>query len=192
MGPRVRYLGPEVPAEELIWQDPSLPWTTIDRCAGHRRAQGKAAGFRLSVSELVSTAWRRRRPSVLRQTRWRERRPDSPARRRTGSQPAGQLAKVLKTPRGIATDSTKLSLGQEDLARRSDRARGLRRRRAGGKQRRPQGDRAVHARTHGRLARADDVKSFAVLEPIADGFRNYLTGKYACPPRSCSSTRHSC
>jgi len=37
-----------------------------------------------------------------------------------------------------------------------------------------------------------DVKSFAVLEPIADGFRNYLTGKYACPPRSCSSTSASC
>ncbi|MCX5511831.1 catalase-peroxidase, partial [Pseudomonas sp. BJa3] len=58
MGPRVRYLGPEVPKEELIWQDP-LPhadYATID-AADIDALKGKIAAAGLSVAELVSTAW---------------------------------------------------------------------------------------------------------------------------------------
>ncbi len=60
MGPRVRYLGPEVPAEELIWQDP-IP--ALDRSTGLMRRDGDASlkakilASGLSISQLVSTAW---------------------------------------------------------------------------------------------------------------------------------------
>ena len=58
MGPIVRYLGPLVPKEELIWQDPipAVDHELIER-AGHRGAEGEDPGSGLSVSELVSTAW---------------------------------------------------------------------------------------------------------------------------------------
>ena len=63
MGPRARYLGPEVPAEELIWQDP-IPARRprADRPAGHRRAQGQAARLRASRSRSWSRPPGRRRP----------------------------------------------------------------------------------------------------------------------------------
>jgi catalase-peroxidase len=53
--------------------------------------------------------------------------------------------------------------------------------RASGEKRRPQRDGAVYTGTHGRVAGQTDIESFAVLEPIADGFRNYLKGKYTIP-----------
>jgi catalase-peroxidase len=58
MGPKARYLGPEVPAEDLIWQDPVPGGTTPgpDR-RRHQRAEGKIAASGLTVSQLVKTAW---------------------------------------------------------------------------------------------------------------------------------------
>jgi catalase-peroxidase len=53
--------------------------------------------------------------------------------------------------------------------------------RASGEKRRPQRDGAVYCGTHGRVAGQTDIESFAVLEPMADGFRNYLKGKYTIP-----------
>jgi catalase-peroxidase len=59
MGPRSRYLGAEVPAEELIWQDPvpAVDHEADRRSQGHRRPQGQDPGLGLSISQLVSTAW---------------------------------------------------------------------------------------------------------------------------------------
>ena len=58
MGPRSRYLGPHVPTEEFIWQDP-IParQSRVDRRAGHRCAQDDASGFGTVCGQLVSTAW---------------------------------------------------------------------------------------------------------------------------------------
>ena len=91
MGPRARYLGPEVPAEELIWQDP-IPAVEshVDRCAGHRRAEEQDPGFR---SVGLAAGFHRLGVGVhvprLRQARRRERRPHSPgAAEGLGSQPA--------------------------------------------------------------------------------------------------------
>ena len=91
MGPRARYLGPEVPAEELIWQDPipAVDHKLID-AQGHRRAQGqdprlRAVGLRTGLDRLgVGVDLPR-----LRQARWRQRRAHSPrAAEGLGSQPA--------------------------------------------------------------------------------------------------------
>ncbi len=57
----------------------------------------------------------------------------------------------------------------------------MRGRRAGGEKRWLYGDGPLHAGTHGRLAQQTDADSFAVLEPVADGFRNYLQAKYSVP-----------
>jgi catalase-peroxidase len=109
MGPRARYLGPEVPAEELIWQDP-IPAVNhpLDRCAGHRLAEGQDPGFR---PVRLGTGFHRLGVGVhvprLRQARRRERRPHSPgAAEGLGSQPAAQLAKVLKRWRASRARST--------------------------------------------------------------------------------------
>ena len=112
----------------------------------------------LSVSELVSTAWASAstfRGSDKRGGANGARIRLAPQKDWEVNQPA-QLAKVLKTLEGIQARIQQGAAGrQEGLARRPDRARRLRRRRAGGEERRPQRDGAVHAGTHGRLAGAD-------------------------------------
>ena len=109
MGPRARYLGPEVPAEELIWQDPipAVNHKLID-ARDIASLKGKILASGLSVSELVSTAWASAstfRGSDKRGGANGARIRLAPQKDWEVNQPA-QLAKVLKTLEGIQSDST--------------------------------------------------------------------------------------
>ncbi len=183
MGPRARYLGPEVPAEELIWQDPipAVDHELIDE-KDIATLKGKILASGLSVSQLVSTAWASAstfrgsdkrggangaRIRLAPQKDWEVNQPD-------------QLAKVLKTLEGIQSEfnarqsgGKKVSLadlivlagcaGVEQAAKNA-------------------GHSVTVPFSPGRTDASQeqtDVDSFAVLEPIADGFRNYLKGKYS-------------
>ncbi len=185
MGPRARYLGPEVPKEELIWQDP-IPAVNHKLIEAQDVAalKGKILGSGLSVSELVSTAWAS--ASTFRGSD--KRGGANGARLRLAPQkdwevnhPA-QLAKVLKTLEGIQsafnagqTGGKKVSLadlivlggcaGIEQAAKNA-------------------GHTVTVPFTPGRMDASEaqtDAASFGVLEPIADGFRNYLKADYAVP-----------
>jgi catalase-peroxidase len=183
MGPRARYLGPEVPAEELIWQDPipAVNHKLID-AQDIASLKGKILASGLSVSELVSTAWASAstfRGSDKRGGANGARIRLAPQKDWEVNQPA-QLAKVLKTLEGIqsAFNSAQSGGKKVSLADLIVLA-GC----AGVEQA------AKNARykvtvpfTPGRmdaLQEQTDAASFAVLEPIADGFRNYLKAKYA-------------
>ncbi len=183
MGPRARYLGPEVPAEQLIWQDPipAVDHKLIDE-ADMAAIKGKILASGLSVSELVSTAWASAstfRGSDKRGGANGARIRLSPQRDWEVNQPA-QLAKVLQVLEGIQAEfnsaesgSKKISLadlivlagcaGVEQAAKNAGNAVTV--------PFRPGRMDASQAET--------DVESFAVLEPVADGFRNYAKGKYA-------------
>ena len=182
MGPRARYHGPEVPEEELIWQDP-IPAVTNQLIDEQDIAdlKGRILVSGLSVSQLVSTAWASAstfRGSDMRggangarirlapQKDWEVNQPD-------------QLATVLQTLEGIqqefsnaASDGKAVSLadvivlagcaGVEQAARNA-------------------GADVTVPFTPGRADSAQeqtDVESFNVLEPTADGFRNYLKAKH--------------
>jgi catalase-peroxidase len=183
MGPRARYLGPEVPAEELIWQDPipAVNHKLIDE-RDIAALKGKILASGLSVSRLVSTAWASAstfRGSDKRGGANGARIRLAPQKDWEVNQPA-ELAKVLKTLEGIqkefngaASGGKKVSLadlivlagcaGVEQAANK-----------AGVEVKVP----FTPGRTDATQAQTD-VESFAVLEPIADGFRNYLRGKHA-------------
>ncbi len=172
LGPRSRYLGPEVPAEELVWQDPvpAAGQPSIDaRDIADLKAKILASG--LSVSELVSTAWASAstfRGSDKRGGANGARIRLAPQKDWEANQPA-QLAKVLAALEGVQKAfSKKVSLA--DLIVLGGCAAVEAAARAGGH------DVAVPF-TPGRTDAAQaqtDVESFAVLEPVADGFRNYL------------------
>jgi catalase-peroxidase len=183
MGPRTRYLGPEVPAEELVWQDP-IP------AANHKlidaqdiaSLKGKILASGLSVSELVSTAWASAstfRGSDKRGGANGARIRLAPQKDWEVNQPA-QLAKVLKTLEGIqsgfngaASGGKKVSLA--DLIVLAGCA-GIE------KAAKNAGHDVTVPFTPGRMDASQeqtDVQSFAVLEPAADGFRNYQKAKYA-------------
>ncbi len=180
MGPRARYLGPEVPAEELIWQDPIPPvdHPLIDEEDVSALKAGILASG-LSVPELVTTAWASAstfRGSDKRGGANGARIRLAPQKGWEVNQPA-QLARVLETLEGIRgafhgtrSGGKKVSLadlivlagcaGVEQAARNAGH------------------DVAVPF-SPGRMDASQertDVGSFAVLEPIADGFRNYLKG----------------
>ena len=177
MGPKSRYLGPEVPAEDLIWQDPipAADHALIDaKDVADLKAKILASG--LSISELVSTAWASAatfrgsdkrggangaRIRLAPQKDWEVNQPD-------------QLAKVLTTLEGIQKAfGKKVSLADlivlggcaavEQAAKKA----------------------GVNVQVPFSPGRTDasqeqtDVESFAVLEPIADGFRNYEKAKYS-------------
>ena len=159
MGPRARYLGPEVPAEELLWQDPipAVDHQLIDaQDIAALKAKILASG--LSISELVSTAWASAstfRGSDKRGGANGARIRLAPQKDWEVNQPA-QLAKVLETLEGIQKAfNARAGRRQEGLARRPDRAGRLRGGRAGGEERRARRRGAVHAGPHGRLAGAD-------------------------------------
>ena len=140
MGPRSRYLGPEVPAEELIWQDPvpAVDHPLIDaQDIADLKAKILASG--LSISELVSTAWASAstfRGSDKRGGANGARIRLAPQKDWEVNQPA-QLAKVLADPRGRPEGlQRRAGRRQEGVARRPDRPRRLRGRRAGGEERR--------------------------------------------------------
>ena len=180
MGPRDRYLGPEVPQEVLIWQDP-IPAVDHDLVDSKDIADLKArildAG--LSVSELVSTAWASAstfrggdkrggangaRVRLAPQKDWEVNQPK-------------QLAKVIKTLEGIQSDfntgSKKVSLADLIVL-------------AGGaaieKAARDAGVDLTVPFNPGRMDASleqTDVASFEPMEPVADGFRNYQKGKFS-------------
>jgi len=183
MGPRARYLGPEVPAEELIWQDP-IPAVNHKLIDAHDIAslKEKILASGLSVSELVTTAWASAstfRGSDKRGGANGARIRLAPQKDWEVNQPA-QLTKVLKTLEGIqsafnsaATDGKKISLA--DLIVLAGCA-GVE------KAAKDAGYNVTVPFTPGRMDASleqTDVKSFAVLEPKADGFRNYLKAKFA-------------
>ncbi|MFQ2478764.1 catalase/peroxidase HPI [Aeromonas caviae] len=177
MGPIARYLGPEVPKEELIWQDPipAVNHPLIDD-KDVALLKEKILATSLSVAELVSTAWASAstfRGSDKRGGANGARIRLAPQKEWAVNQPA-QLAKVLKTLEGIqqafnasATGGKKISLadlivlaggvGVEQAAKRAGVA-------------------VTVPFTPGRMDASQaqtDVDSFAVLEPLAEGFRNY-------------------
>ncbi len=185
MGPRARYLGPEVPEMDLIWQDP-VPAVNHKLIDENEIASLKAniAASGLTVSQLVSTAWASAstfRGSDKRGGANGARIRLAPQKDWEVNQP-GPLAQVLKTLTGIqdafnaaAKDGKKVSLadlivlagcsGVEQAAKNA-------------------GHKVTVPFTPGRTDTSQeqtDVESFAVLEPIADGFRNYLKGKYTVP-----------
>ncbi|MGV8990582.1 MAG: catalase/peroxidase HPI [Thiobacillus sp.] len=180
MGPRSRYLGPEVPAEELLWQDPipAVDHALIDdKDVAALKAKTLATG--LSVSELVSTAWAS--ASTFRSSDKRggangARIRLAPQKDWEANQPT-QLAKVLEKLEGIQREfnagGKKVSLadlivlagcaGVEEAAKQA-------------------GHTVTVAFMPGRMDASQaktDVEAFAVLEPIADGFRNYQKAKYS-------------
>jgi catalase-peroxidase len=170
MGPRARYIGPEVPKEDLVWQDP-VP-------AGNARydvnaVKAKIAASGLSVSEMVSTAWdsaRTFRGSDMRGGANGARIRLAPQKDWEGNEPQ-RLAKVLKVLEGIAKETGASvadvivlagNVGIEQAAK------------AGG----------VDITVPFSPGRGDateqmtDAESFAVLEPIHDGYRNWLKKDY--------------
>ncbi len=182
MGPRARYLGPEVPAEELIWQDP-IP--AVDhKLIGKQdiaSLKGKILASGLSVSDLVSTAWASAsafRGSDKRGGANGARIRLAPQKDWEVNQPA-RLKQVLKTLEGIQkefngarSDGKKVSLadlivlagcaGVEQAAKNA-------------------GHKVAVPFTPGRMDASQgqtDADSFAVLEPKADGFRNYQKARY--------------
>jgi catalase-peroxidase len=176
MGPRARYLGPEVPKEELIWQDP-IPAATHkidDKDEAALKAKILASG--LSVSELVSTAW-----SSASTFRGSDKRGGAngarvrltPQKNWEANNPA-QLAKVLNTLEGIQKEFGK-PVSLADLIVLGGCA-GIE------KAAKNAGHDMTVPFTPGRADASQaqtDAESFAVLEPIADGFRNYLKKKYS-------------
>jgi catalase-peroxidase len=180
MGPRCRYLGPEVPAEELIWQDPvpAVNHKLIDaQDITNLKAKILASG--LSVWQLVSTAWASAstfrgsdkrggangaRIRLAPQKDWQINQPD-------------QLAKVLKTLEGIGSEFSKggKKVSLADLIVLAGCA-GVE------KAAKNAGHDVTVPFTPGRTDATQeqtDADSFAVLEPVADGFRNYLKAKYS-------------
>ena len=159
MGPKARYLGPEVPAEDLIWQDPvpAVDHELID-AQDIADLKSKILASGLSVSQLVSTAWASAstfRGSDKRGGANGARIRLAPQKDWEVNQPA-QLKTVLETLRGDPEGVQRRAVRrQEGLARRPDRPGRLRRRRAGCQERRPRRDRPLRAGTHGCVAGAD-------------------------------------
>ena len=183
MGPRARYLGPEVPAEELIWQDPipAVNHKLIDE-GDIIALKAKVLDSGLSVSELVSTAWASAstfRGSDKRGGANGARIRLAPQKDWKVNQPV-QLAKVLKalvdiqkTFNEAQSDGKMISLA--DLIVLAGCA-------AVEKAAKVAGYEVEVPFTPGRMDASQeqtDVNSFTVMEPVADGFRNYLKKKYS-------------
>lgn len=185
LGPRSRYLGPEVPKEELVWQDP-LPAVDHPLINGvdAEAIKAKIVATGLTASELVATAWASAstfrggdkrggangaRVRLAPQKDWEANQPE-------------QLARVLKALERVqmefnldATDGKKVSLADVIVLAGN----------AGVEQAAKAAGREVKVpfapgRTDATQAQTD-VESFEVLEPIADGFRNYQKARYSVP-----------
>ena len=174
MGPKVRYLGPDVPAEDLIWQDP-VPTGNKDYDVAAVKAKIAASG--LSVSDMVSTAWdsaRTYRGSDMRGGANGARIRLAPQKDWEGNEPE-RLARVLKVLEGIAADTGASvadvivlagNVGVEQAAKAA----------------------GVEVSVPFAPGRGDasqeqtDVESFALLEPIHDGYRNYVQKDYVVTP----------
>ncbi|PRD64898.1 catalase/peroxidase HPI [Malikia granosa] len=174
LGPKSRYIGPEVPAEDLIWQDP-VPAGKQDYDVAAVKARIAAAG--LSVSDLVSTAWdsaRTFRGSDKRGGANGARIRLAPQKDWAGNEPE-RLARVLAVYEPIAADTGAsvadvIVLGGNLGIEQAARAAGIE-------------VSVPFAPGRGDASQAQtDVESFAVLEPLADGFRNWLKTHYAVKP----------
>ena len=183
MGPLARYLGPDVPAEVLIWQDPipAVDHKLIDQ-QDIASLKGKILASGLSVSQLVSTAWASAstfRGSDKRGGANGARIRLAPQKGWAVNQPE-QLAKVLKALESIQRDFNSAQPGGKQVSLADLIVLG--------------GCAAIEAAakkaghtvtvpfTPGRMDASQehtDVGAFAVLEPIADGFRNYTKGSYS-------------
>ncbi len=183
MGPKARYIGPEVPAEDLIWQDP-IPKVNHKLIGEHEISaiKKRLLGSDLSVRDLVYTAW-----SAASTFRGSDKRGGANgARIRLAPQKDWQvneprhLAKVLKTLEGIRDDFNKMAPGGKRVSLADVIVLG--------------GCAAIEQAAKdaghpvevpfkpGRMDASQeqtDVESFAALEPIADGFRNYRSDKFA-------------
>ncbi|MCS0501151.1 catalase/peroxidase HPI [Ancylobacter mangrovi] len=170
MGPKVRYIGPDVPAEDLIWQDPVPAGTTGYDVAA---VKAKIAASGLSIGEMVATAWdsaRTFRGSDMRGGANGARLRLAPQKDWEGNEPA-RLAKVLGVLEKIAAESGASvadvivlagNVGVEQAARAA-------------------GFEVAVPFAPGRGDASDeqtDVESFAVLEPVHDGYRNWLKKDY--------------
>ena len=185
MGPRVRHLGPEVPEEELVWQDPVPVATHEPVDEGDIAAlKGAILASGLSVSDLVFTAWASAstfRRSDLRGGANGARIRLAPQRDWEANDPA-RLASVLETLDGVRREfdgaqagGRRVSLadlnvlggctGVEQAARNAGRDVTVL---------------FVPGRTDASREQTD-AGSFAMLEPVADGFRNFLGGRHAVP-----------
>jgi catalase-peroxidase len=183
MGPKARYLGPEVPAEDLLWQDPIPRAESSPLHDGEVTAlKAKILGSGLDVADLVRTAWASAatyrgsdhrgganggRIRLAPQKDWKVNEPD-------------KLARVLAVYEGIKRDfdsSTGKKVSIADLVVLGGTAAVEKAARDGGN--------AVEVPfTPGRTDASQeqtDVEGFAVLEPLADGFRNYLSVGFSVP-----------
>jgi catalase-peroxidase len=185
MGPRTRYLGPEVPAEELIWQDPipAVNHELIDE-QDIASLKSKIVASGLSVSQLVSTAWASAstfRGSDKRGGANGARIGLAPQKDWGVNQPA-QLKTVLQILEGIQKEFNSAQSGGKKVSLADLIVLGGC---AGVEQAaRNAGHDVTVPFTPGRMDASQeqtDAQSFAVLEPVADGFRNYLEAKYAVP-----------
>ncbi|ARO33550.1 catalase peroxidase (plasmid) [Rhizobium sp. NXC14] len=181
MGPKVRYLGPEVPAEDLIWQDviPAVDHPLVDdKDIADLKAKVLATG--LSVQELVSTAWASAstfRGSDKRGGANGARIRLAPQKDWEANQPA-QLAKVLGVLEGIQKDFNAAQTGAKKISLADlivlAGAAGVEKAAAAG------GNAVSVPFTPGRMDASEaqtDAHSFAPLEPRIDGFRNYVNDK---------------
>jgi catalase-peroxidase len=183
MGPRARYLGPEVPKEQLIWQDP-IPAVNhkLINPKDIASLKRKILASGLSVSELVSTAWASAstfRGSDKRGGANGARIRLAPQKDWEVNEPA-RLAQVLKTLEGIQSKFNKAQSGNKkvslaDLIVLAGCA-GVEKaaKNAGYNVKVPFSSGRMDA-----LEEQTDAASFAVLEPVADGFRNYQKTRYA-------------
>ncbi|ARO27558.1 catalase peroxidase (plasmid) [Rhizobium sp. TAL182] len=181
MGPKVRYLGPEVPAEDLIWQDviPAVDHPLVDD-KDIAELKAKVLATDLTVQELVSTAWASAstfrgsdkrggangaRVRLAPQKDWEANQPD-------------QLAKVLGVLEGIQKDFNAAHTGAKKISLADlivlAGAAGVEKAAAAG------GNAVSVPFTPGRMDASEaqtDAHSFAPLEPRIDGFRNYVNDK---------------
>jgi len=179
MGPRARYLGPEVPAEDLVWQDPipACDHAVVD-AADIAQLKRSILDSGLSVAELVSTAWASAstfRGSDMRGGANGARIRLAPQKDWEINQPE-QLAQVLEALEGIQRDFGK-TVSLADLIVLAGSA-GIE------KAAQDAGHEVTVPFTPGRMDASQeqtDVESFAVMEPIADGFRNYQKARYSVP-----------
>jgi catalase-peroxidase len=171
MGPKARYLGPDVPKEDLIWQDPVPAGKTNYDVDG---AKARIVGSGLSISDMVTTAWdsaRTFRGSDMRGGANGARIRLAPQKHWEGNEPT-RLARVLGVLEGIASDTGASvadvivlagNVGVEQAARAA-------------------GFEVTVPFAPGRgdaTEEMTDAESFAVLEPIHDGYRNWLKKGYA-------------
>ena len=173
MGPKVRYLGPEVPAEDLIWQDP-VPAGSMPSDGDVSAFKDKILGAGLSIGQLVKTAWASastHRKSDYRgganggrlrlapQKDWAVNEPD---------ELANILAKIDELRGGLSMADAIVLAGTAAVEKAAK-------------------DAGFNVKVPFTGGRGDatqewtDVESFDVMEPVADGFRNYLKTKHSVP-----------